>query len=1835
MDKEKIKDFKETLRKSSFKVKPILLELQNYSFFHSVQNKDQDDINKRFIGRKEIIKRLRSFVNDTAKNTGTYLVSGFRGMGKTSAVNKALSSFNTKSNIESFIRLWFFLLPITFFLNEVTVIFSDFNNIPFWAFFIFVFLVFIFYLGHRDPRRERINKHKFKKTYLLYILNIILKKLRYGFTALLNPKFKKHKYTFHGSLRSLILYAFSLIFFLSYYSFCKYTEEPIDKSHFFWLITNTIFLWYLMYDSYIEIIKYLKRKKYKSKDYKNIWLVFMFLLFGIIVFLHYIKCIRISNYTFNIFSVVIYFGLKLFLKYDSKKEPNRSPRNTLKRIITFFDLQHYIIVKVNLGKDNLTEKDVLKYITNELFNEYRKWYYNVRCLKRFGNMIFLFLLIYLGSTVIYRTFLGNEFKRFSIDQYKIAYFFPSQGLLSIEDNLTSDKIDLLFSKNGKDTNISNYIKEISCFLKDSSNRVGYKNLINKQKYRDELRLSANDKYEIEYQTDFNKVLVKFGMFCNEIDYLTLRLWHKTRCVIINEQVKIPLIENSSENNSVKSIISKAYPKVPALTVFIIMFALVTSYRFIPNRFLLIKTHYYFLRELKKLKDEINASIVVEKGGGANGVKSSFLNYFKKISYSPLESKDITQKLIHILDDISEVNLIFTKIRLIFVFDELDKINSNDNTVISNLEDEFDNDKNEVRYQARRKERISRILSSMKHFLNSAHAKFIFIAGRDMYDAALAGISDRESSLDSIFNDNKIYVNSFYTEGEDKSLKDITSTTEHYLCQFLLPEYYLSQQTEEPSITLYNQYLIEEIEPDHTERVKIILTLKDFVVFLAYRSNGAPRKLSSLIEQYIKPKSQHDLIGDEGSKSIVVGSNDENLFLELGYYHQYKFNFISYLTSPIFLGLGNYIHEYSDKLLVSISYILDHLFKHHKFGLSHRSLTLTPEIVDINKEPQFREFLDKLISFLSKNHLRPIVSGIYDYKFHGKIQTEIKFLSKIDELEAAAFNFTLDESIELKRHFNRRLESLKAKEAEIIINNKDGYVEDYVNNISLLHMMIGDLHFYDEEFHEAIVHYMDAIQILRQKDIKEEMTLYEFVVFVRNNLKLGLAFEKNSMYDSALMTYSELTDLILLKRNIPLRKIGLARFILKKSDINKTIWNTIFDNHEIKTKIIELFNYKKEIVVIGRLNEHIVKGFKNDETFEWKKLYPIEDMITFYSVNESDIIKNIESVDTNYQPLKTYYAQSTGESIRVLYQSLIAKLHLIEKTSPDRLKSIDLIRAIKEFNFLKYPLKTAEKRVIVAEFYNKIGDLLYFKNGTLNRNLRIKLFGNIDNNRLKKESKLLLTSPLDSTLFYIKSLAVLLKPNYQNNDDTNIDIINLIDYYEKEKDLYIVFNSVRKNLDNVLNKIKVIVGNDSFRQRYTNDYLFSIASGILDLAESLLSYTKHKIKETHYTVPTYIQYIYNSLNIEFVEVLNLYHYASIIFEKTGEYRLARSQKIKILYILNQCSIESIREIITLNLDYPFPPIGNCLIFKFLKLEDFIEHCKALSYRSINNSAYLDNKKVMRLTDDENLDEFGVDYMESFETETIYYHIVNKFLKIKLLEEERNKIFTYFFKTDKQELENKLKSFIEGITPYNNVVGKNNRLLVLSTLVQYNKNQLKESGFIFEKTKETEEKFKIEDRLSFTNSEEFIILNSIGACNEIIKILNLFGLNYVSTSNFTFAKAHYQMAFWCDKFEELKSKIKDKDTKGELIETLKEILDSKSIDYLKPIYHYELALEYNNKIIDFHTRGASLQDFISSYSYLDDFYNDNFVHFSIAIERNKYLEGDIDVSIKKIKDKISKN
>ncbi len=78
---------------NSSKIKDVFIELVgNYSFQHGAPNED----NPFFIGRERERKRLELLIEQSESPSGAYLIAGYRGMGKTSMVDKVIAGLNKK-----------------------------------------------------------------------------------------------------------------------------------------------------------------------------------------------------------------------------------------------------------------------------------------------------------------------------------------------------------------------------------------------------------------------------------------------------------------------------------------------------------------------------------------------------------------------------------------------------------------------------------------------------------------------------------------------------------------------------------------------------------------------------------------------------------------------------------------------------------------------------------------------------------------------------------------------------------------------------------------------------------------------------------------------------------------------------------------------------------------------------------------------------------------------------------------------------------------------------------------------------------------------------------------------------------------------------------------------------------------------------------------------------------------------------------------------------------------------------------------------------------------------------------------------------------------------------------------------------------------------------------------------------------------------------------------------------------------------------------------------------------------------------------------------------------
>lgn len=75
------------------KIKDVYVELKDY-FFHHTPHDDTSESKKRYVGRKKIKERIKLLLQNSSSGAGTYLITGFRGMGKTTILRQAINEVN-------------------------------------------------------------------------------------------------------------------------------------------------------------------------------------------------------------------------------------------------------------------------------------------------------------------------------------------------------------------------------------------------------------------------------------------------------------------------------------------------------------------------------------------------------------------------------------------------------------------------------------------------------------------------------------------------------------------------------------------------------------------------------------------------------------------------------------------------------------------------------------------------------------------------------------------------------------------------------------------------------------------------------------------------------------------------------------------------------------------------------------------------------------------------------------------------------------------------------------------------------------------------------------------------------------------------------------------------------------------------------------------------------------------------------------------------------------------------------------------------------------------------------------------------------------------------------------------------------------------------------------------------------------------------------------------------------------------------------------------------------------------------------------------------------------
>lgn len=749
-----------------------------------------------------------------------------------------------------------------------------------------------------------------------------------------------------------------------------------------------------------------------------------------------------------------------------------------------------------------------------------------------------------------------------------------------------------------------------------------------------------------------------------------------------------------------------------------------------------------LYSLSILRKRIDAELISSQGIGVK-YQQATIGRNLEFNYPIANIRDIESRLIHILDRVHRFPVHPT---FYFVFDELDKIETP--LKLDDEMPEFSNEKylNSGGTSRKRKFMVMHLLANMKYFTNTAKAKFIFIAGREMYDGYLADLTDRESAISSLFN-GIIYVESFCKN--EKSEKDVMYNAETFITRQIIPRKYIEERimsryieckitgadytNMDINLKLYYEYLttaytknIMRLDiPQEDKNLllrdartcidKAIGLLYHFTVYLYHVSNGSPKKMRLTFENLVRPirNRKEFQFNHEWDKHKPLDGDDLDIYipekckylLSFGEKEQRVIGFIHYISFPVNQIITD-ANQFGDKLLVAASFLINHLYKYHSGGFSWRNIEQTPELLEVYKIPEFRGFINSILSYLIQTHIIQIPCGLYQFKFRKQISEEISLASKVSEEISAIFNFTLDESQAVKRHYLEMVSKYQQlhKDNQIVSPHAEAGV----------HHILADLYMADEEYNQAICEYQTALKILKTEDAdnndphKATFTL----AYIRNMLKLGTAFEKRRTFDSAYNTYNEI-----IARIIRFREFDEQGFGLEYEEKPKKHWP--YSESILYYKNRYYSNDSRKVLP----NYYNPQNYVNLK-YRTKGKYLISDFAHKMTPNKHSVIQRLAML----------------EDTRIVYQALLAKLFINEKIELGGItrSNLDVIEG--EYQYISLTTNEKEKFLISSDFFRRLGDIMFYKNGLIGFNYKRK---NGDNEKKHEE----LEETLVDSLYY--------------------------------------------------------------------------------------------------------------------------------------------------------------------------------------------------------------------------------------------------------------------------------------------------------------------------------------------------------------------------------------------------------------------------------------------------------------------------------------------------------
>jgi len=441
--------------------------------------------------------------------------------------------------------------------------------------------------------------------------------------------------------------------------------------------------------------------------------------------------------------------------------------------------------------------------------------------------------------------------------------------------------------------------------------------------------------------------------------------------------------------------------------------------------------------------------------------------------------------------------------VVFVLDEIDKLSKFDDV------SELDRRKNSAGES--KISNINQLLGSIKYFITTCHAKFFVISGRETLDSYYSEKGSANSLYESLFN-GVFEVPSLLTDPHRGYVTtQISSLIELYLCKAIgwsegCAE--LGGDFVEQNLKKYFKHLNEWEEAGTTleQQRYLISVLRSLVNYLTFHSWGNPKRLAALFESFVVPGSViclekysvesfgYDIDADRKNDWLSIDVNDLRCLL---------------LSSEIFTlfqhHLSREVSKTSDKLTVSALSSLHFILKMHPYAFTRESLHRMSEAINIYRSPELNTIVEDLLSQILKSYMRRIRNGAYRYRFIFGFEQELRYISHVNELESASYNFSLNSMGPVK-------ESL-----EISLRSSDDL--DDISKAKL-YMTLGDMCAIEQSYNSAAINYGVAYASLKRLVLEKTCIcdLDNAMLFCEVAIKYGDLEERKRNYNQASTIY---------------------------------------------------------------------------------------------------------------------------------------------------------------------------------------------------------------------------------------------------------------------------------------------------------------------------------------------------------------------------------------------------------------------------------------------------------------------------------------------------------------------------------------------------------------------------------------------------------------------------------------------------------------------------------------------------------------------------------------------